>query len=443
MRNKQLTVSSLVRYLKAKLDQDPMIQRVIVSGEISNFTFHRSGHWYFTLKDESSRINCVMFSSNASRCQFKPKEGDSVLVQANVSVFESSGQLQLYVLAMKPMGLGDLYVRFEALKRKLHQEGLFDPQRKKALPRYPMNLCVITGKNTAARQDIITTLARRWPVAKVSEIAVLVQGEEAAQQICTALAYADIQHFDLLILARGGGSIEDLWSFNEEIVARQLASLTTPVICGVGHEVDVTIADLVCDHRAPTPTGAAEMATPDIRDILRQLFLARQQLETTMLHNIQLQRKNWLQRSQAKVFQDPLSLLQETQMKLDYLSSRLGNTEKQVFLVKRRLQNLQSRLIQQSSYRFNQERKRLDGASMTLTHLQKQTILQKKAMLASQIKLLDAYSPLKILGRGYSLVYEKEALLRSVKQVQIGEKIVVQLSDGNIHATVKMKEEKK
>ena len=172
MRNRQLSVSALVRYLKGKLDQDPLIQRVIVAGEISNFTAHRSGHWYFTLKDEKSRISCVMFASNAARCKFIPKEGDSVLVQANTSIFEASGQLQLYVTAMKPTGLGDLYLKYEELKRRLHEEGLFDPARKKPLPQYPMRIVVITGKNTAARQDVVTTLGRRWPLAQVSEIPV-------------------------------------------------------------------------------------------------------------------------------------------------------------------------------------------------------------------------------------------------------------------------------
>ena len=441
MRNRQLSVSALVRYLKGKLDQDPLIQRVIVAGEISNFTAHRSGHWYFTLKDEKSRISCVMFASNAVRCQFKPKEGDSVLVQANTSIFESSGQLQLYVTAMKPTGLGDLYLKFEELKRRLHNEGLFDPARKKPIPVYPMRIVVITGTNTAARQDVITTLARRWPVAQVSEIPVLVQGEGAAAQICAALRQADALNFDVMILARGGGSIEDLWSFNEECVARTLADLKTPVICGVGHEVDVTIADLVADRRAPTPTGAAEMATPQLAEVQGYCLRQRQQLIYLIHQKLRMQRQRYEQQRGSWIFQDPMTLLQPVQMRLDYNTSRLQNTSQRVRTQRTRLDQVSAILLNQTSKHVYLQQQRLGQLRLNLNHHQKQQLMLRQQQLKEKIRLMDAYSPLKILGRGYGLIAQNGHLVRSVQEVKIQEEMQIRLHDGQITAVVKEKEE--
>lgn len=441
MRNRQLTVSALVRYLKGKLDQDPLIQRAIVAGEISNFTAHRSGHWYFTLKDEKSRISCVMFASNAARCRFRPKEGDSVLVQANTSIFEASGQLQLYVTAMKPMGLGDLYQRFEELKRSLNAEGLFAPERKKALPVYPMQICVITGKNTAAREDVVTTLRRRWPVARVSEIPVLVQGETAAGQISEALKSADEMNFDVLILARGGGSIEDLWPFNEEIVARTLAGMKTPVICGVGHEVDVTIADLAADRRAPTPTGAAEMATPDIQEVKFQLTRQRRQLQRLMQDKLSLKRRELNQLMESRVLTEPESLLQDAQMHLAYNTSRLQNTQFRVQRQKDRLIQMSHRLTQSASRSLSAQRQTLQAQRLTLTHLETARLTLTRQHLSQKIQLLDAYSPLKILGRGYGLIYKENQLVRKSAQLQPGDVLTVKMQDGSVSAEVTERKE--
>ena len=438
--SRQVSVSALVHYLKGKLDQDCNIQKVIVAGEVSNFTAHRSGHWYFTLKDEKSRISCVMFASNAARCRFRPKEGDSVLVQANTSVFESSGQLQLYVSAMKPMGTGDLYLRFEELKRKLNSEGLFDASRKKPIPAYPMKIVVITGRNTAAREDVVTTLARRWPVAEVTEIPVLVQGEGAASQICMALKQADELDFDVMILARGGGSIEDLWSFNEEIVARTLADLKTPVICGVGHEVDVTIADLVADLRAPTPTGAAEMATPKMSDVMLQLQSVQQRLNVLMNSRIAMNRQWFDQLNSSRIFTDPMSLLQNAQMHFDFNCSRLQNSTQRLRNQRVRLNNLSSVLLNYTSRQVQLQRQQLQQRSLKLDHQQQQILQSGRRNLQEKIRLLDAYSPLKILGRGYGLVYQDDHLLRSVHDLH-GKEIEVRMQDGRIRASVNEWEE--
>ena len=443
MRNRQLSVSALVRYLKGKLDQDSLIQRIVVAGEISSFTAHRSGHWYFTLKDEHARIQCVMFASYAQRVAFRPKEGDSVLVQANTSVFEASGQLQLLITAMKPTGLGDLYLQFEQLKRRLNAEGLFDPSRKKSLPRYPMNLCVITGRQTAAREDVITTLHRRWPVAQVSEIPVLVQGDGAAAQICAALRQADAMHFDVIILARGGGSIEDLWSFNEECVARTLAAMHTPVICGVGHEVDVTIADLACDCRAPTPTGAAEMATPQIGEVLAQLHRQHQQLCLRMQQQLTQQRRQLQQLQDSRIFEDPMSLLQKAQMHLDYNSSRLQNCAAQLRQHRQTLNQLSHTLLSGASRLISAQRRKLSEQQLLLTRIPPERLKMQHQQLSQKIQLLDAMSPLKVLARGYGLVYDGEKLVRSVKETELHQPLRIRLQDGLLDVVVTKKEEQK
>ncbi|MBQ1468483.1 MAG: exodeoxyribonuclease VII large subunit, partial [Solobacterium sp.] len=292
MSKQVLTVSSLVRYLKNRLEGDSMTQHVLVEGELSNFSNYRSGHWYFTLKDSNAQLRCAMFASSNRKISYVPKDGDKVLVQGDISVFEGRGEMQLIVTNMKPSGIGDLFIQFEALKKKLSEEGLFAEEHKKEIPLYPEHIGLVTGKNTAARSDVLTTLQRRWPVAEVHEYPVLVQGTGSAEQITDALKYMDTLGYDVILLVRGGGSIEDLWSFNSEMLARTIYDLNTPIITGVGHEVDFTIADFVADLRAPTPTGAAERCSPDIREVkdFVQTMKDRLNRETTALLNTSSQR---------------------------------------------------------------------------------------------------------------------------------------------------------
>ena len=277
-----VSVSTLVHYLKSKLESDNLIQKVLVEGEISNFSNYRSGHWYFSLKDENSLIRCVMFSSYNKKVQFAPKDGDKVIIQADVSVYEQRGDIQLLVYAMKSDKIGDLYLQFEKLKAKLYAEGVFDDKYKKPIPLYPMNIALVTGANTAARSDVLTTLNRRWPIAEIHEYSVLVQGNESAGQIINALKQADNNHHDVILLVRGGGSIEDLWSFNDETLARTIFNLKTPIITGIGHEINYTISDYVADLRAPTPTGAAERCAPDQKDVLNMLNVYQTRLNTAI-----------------------------------------------------------------------------------------------------------------------------------------------------------------
>ncbi|MEG1702615.1 MAG: exodeoxyribonuclease VII large subunit, partial [Erysipelotrichaceae bacterium] len=244
------SVSTLVHYIKQSLDHDMNIQSILIKGEISNFTNHRSGHWYFTLKDNKAKLSCVMFSTNVARCPLVLKEGMKVIVSASVSMYEAAGTTQLYVNKVQVDGLGDLYLQYEQTKEKLAKEGLFDPSLKKAIPKYPMSIAIISAKEGAAIQDMLITIAKRWPIAQVSFYPSLVQGNQAVASLIECLKKAEQNHHEVILLARGGGSIEDLWCFNDETLARLIVSLTTPIISGVGHESDTTLVDYVADMRA-------------------------------------------------------------------------------------------------------------------------------------------------------------------------------------------------
>ena len=271
MQNKYITVGQLTRYIKYKIDNDPNLEEVYLKGEISNFKAHSRGHFYFTLKDESSRINAIMFQSSAKKVPFIPQDGMKVLIKGKVSVYPETGSYQIYVSEMLEDGVGNLYIAFEQLKKKLKEEGLFDKDKKKKIPKIPEKIGVVTAPTGAAIRDITSTIKRRWPLAEVYLFPALVQGEGAKESVAKKIKQADNYGLDILIIGRGGGSIEDLWAFNEEIVARAIFEAKTPIISAVGHEVDFTIADFVADMRAPTPTGAAEMSVPDIKDVLNYL----------------------------------------------------------------------------------------------------------------------------------------------------------------------------
>ncbi|MEG2329481.1 MAG: exodeoxyribonuclease VII large subunit [Anaerorhabdus sp.] len=435
-----MKVSVLVRYLKSKLDNDGYLQRVIVSGEISNFVNHRSGHWYFTIKDESSRLSCVMFASSASRSKFIPKDGDKVLVQANTSIFEASGQLQLYCTGIRLDGIGDLHVQFELLKKKLYEEGYFDESHKKSLPLYPMKLGLITGKNTAAREDVLTTLSRRWPVAELTEINTLVQGEGASTQIIDALKKMDKLDLDVILLVRGGGSIEDLWAFNDENLAKCIYQLQTPIITGVGHEIDTTIVDYVSDKRAPTPTAACEIATPDIKEVRQTLSLLRQNLVRKCQNDVEFSRNSLLNLQNSPVFKTPSILYEQKSLHLDYLANRLIGSKYSV--QSKRMQfdkttqnfhNAMSQLVMQLKY---QNTTMENNLKKSVQH----SLESKKENIAKQIQLLDAYSPLNILKRGYSIVKTEQGVCTSIKNIEVNDELQLQLYDGKLRAVVLEKE---
>ena len=384
------------------MDADPLLAQVAVRGEISNYKLYPSGHHYFTLKDESSALKCVLFKGNAFKLRFRPENGMKVIAMGKVSVYPRDGAYQLYCTALAMDGVGDLYAAFEQLKKKLAAQGLFDPSHKKPLPKYPGTIGIITSSAGAAVHDMLRILRKRYPLSYVRLLPVRVQGAEAPGEIAAAIRYANHNHLaDLLIVGRGGGSIEDLWAFNDEQVAYAIYHSEIPVISAVGHEPDVTISDYVADLRAATPSNAAELAVPD-QDALRQNLDA---MSNAMVSSLSRQVKSARQHLQI------LSASQALQSPTGYLEQRRQFVE----LLKNRLLAAQNQNLTRSRQRY----------------------------IAVTAKL-DAMSPLKVLTRGYSMAQtERGEVVRSVSQVSIGERIRIRLSDGSLSATVMNKEEGK
>ena len=395
MIEKEWTVRQLVNYLKNKLDNDFFVQAIWVNGEISNFTAHSSGHYYFTLKDEFARINCIMFANYAARLKTKPADGQKVLVKVNTSIYEKSGQIQLYVTDVTDIGMGILYQRFLELKEKLEQEGVFNSALKKPLPKYPFRIAVVTGKATAARQDVISTIQRRWPVAKIMEFNCLVQGEQAYLSIIEALSKADVSDADIIILARGGGSIEDLWSFNEETLIRFIQQLKTPLISGVGHETDTTLVDYISDYRAPTPTGAAEMATPSLIDVRNEIDDNETRIKRSILNTLNLKNDQITQLAEKKVLRNPELLTQKASMNL---IMNIRSLEHYVIVIQQKryqIENQKKVLSTLKNTLFDHVANELTNNSQMLNERLNQVIANNKQIISHQIDLLNAYSPFK------------------------------------------------
>ena len=397
-----LSITQLNEYIRGKLDQDPMLTQVAVRGEISNYKMYPSGHHYFTLKDENAALKCVMFKGNAARLRFRPENGMKVIAMGKVSVFPRDGAYQLYCTAMAMDGVGDLYAAFEELKRKLAAQGLFDPAHKKPLPKYPGTIGIITSSAGAAVHDMLRILRKRYPLTRVRLLPVRVQGAEAPAEIAAAIGYANHYRLaDLLIVGRGGGSIEDLWAFNDEQVAWAIYRSEIPVISAVGHEPDVTISDFVADLRAATPSNAAELAVPD-REALSQTL---DSMAATMAVSLNRQLKS------ARQHLDVLAGSAALRSPTGYLEQR----EKSLELLKNRLIAAENQSITRSNQRY-----------------------------IAAVSKLDAMSPLKVLTRGYSMAQTEDGqVLRSLRQVEVGQKITVALSDGRLTATVLEKEEGK
>ena len=397
-----LSITQLNEYIRGKMDTDPLLTQVAVRGEISNYKLYPSGHHYFTLKDEGSALRCVLFKGNAVRLRFRPENGMKIIAMGKVSVYPRDGAYQLYCTGLTMDGVGDLYAAFEQLKKKLEAQGLFDPAHKKPIPKYPGTIGIITSSAGAAVHDMLRILRKRYPLSKVRLLPVRVQGVEAPGEIAAAIGYANHYRLaDLLIVGRGGGSIEDLWAFNDERVAYAIYHSEIPVISAVGHEPDVTISDYVADLRAATPSNAAELAVPD-QDALRQNLDA---MSNAMVSSLTRQVK--AARQHLKV----LSASQALRSPTGYLEQRSQSVE----LLKNRLVAAQNQNITRARQRF-----------------------------IAQISKLEAMSPLKVLTRGYSMAQtQRGEVVRSINQVELGERIRIRLSDGTISETVMNKEEGK
>ncbi len=434
------SVKSLVAYLKLKLDNDFLIQNINVVGEISNFNYHNNKHMYFTLKDESSRISCVMFATQARTVKFMPKDGMKVNLVASVSIFEASGSLQLYVSQMSEEGVGDLAARFEALKKKLAEEGLFNDNHKKTFVKYPKRIAVVSGKDSAALNDILTTLNRRWPIAEVDVYPSLVQGPTAHLDLIENLNNIDHLNYDAIILARGGGSIEDLWAFNEEALARTIYNLKTPIISGVGHEIDFTISDFVSDLRAPTPTAAAELITPDIKDV-KQIVNHQQKLLKERMTQI-LNNNNQLVYTYASkpIFMHPELLTTQYSKDLKNLEERLLIFKDKSIKMVHNYNQLSNEFIKSVNKVMSEEKIKLNTLDNQIHNNIKTYKNKVDHHFATQLGLLNSYSPINTLKRGYSIVELDDQVIVSSDDVQIGELIKIKMSDGTIKANVIQKE---
>jgi exodeoxyribonuclease VII large subunit len=429
--NNVWTVTYLLNTIKSTLDQNVLLKSFLIKGEISNFTSHSSGHWYFSLKDEQARISCVMFQGYTKDVLFRPKNGDKVLVRGAITVYNLQGQIQCSVFSMQNDGLGDLFIQYELLKKKLFEEGLFDVTHKKALPKYPNKIGVITGNNTAALQDILKTLSQRWPIAEITVYPSLVQGEQASKSIIRQLLKADKSN-DVLILARGGGSIEDLWAFNNESLARVIYNLETPIITGVGHETDTTIVDMVSDYRAPTPTGAAQIAVPSINETKRLINQFRIDLNLNIKNRL-IQKNNQLdQYKKNRYIIAPQNLWQHHQLELSKLSQQLSLQNVVVQRYSTRLNQLRNALNQRALMYTKLYEQRLNQLDVKLTNTVMSSQEKNRYMFKNMINVLNAYSPLNSLARGYSIVKQDNQIIKLIDDVDYDKELEIRLYDGVI-----------
>lgn len=389
-----ISVSKLNNYIKDKIADDEYLNNVLVKGEISNFKNHYSGHMYFTLKDENSLIKCIMFKSYAQRLDFLPKDGMKVFVLGGVSVFERDGVYQIYVKAMQEDGIGALYKKYEELKQRLKQEGYFDEIHKQKIPLMPKTIGVLTSQTGSVIRDIINVSTRRNPNVNIKLFPVPVQGEGAAEKIASGIRFMnDNKLADVLILARGGGTLEDLWPFNEEVVAHAIYNSEIPIISAVGHETDFSISDFVADLRAPTPSAAAELAVPDIYEIKQKINTYKNRLRLILIKKVEIMKLRYEKCMSNKVFKDPLRNVNDNYMKIDTYLKRLENTIK----------------IKQK---------------------------EEKTKYIELISKLDTLSPLKTLTRGYSIVEQNDRIVKSIKELNAGDKINIRLIDGKINAEI-------
>ena len=416
MERKFITVTTLNKYLKNKFDTDPNIQRVSLKGEISNFKGHSRGHLYFTLKDEQSRINAVMFSFNAGKLTFIPEDGMKVLVIGRVSIYEATGAYQIYIESMEEDGIGNLHLKFEALKKELSQKGLFDEKHKKEIPKYPEKIGIITAPTGAAIKDILTTLKRRYPAVETILFPSLVQGPYAKDDLIKQLKEAENYDLDLLIIGRGGGSIEDLWPFNEEDLAYAIYDSKIPIISAVGHEIDFTISDFVADLRAPTPTAAAELAVPNISNLnilLKQYYIRSSNIiKNSLDYNISKLKSI----KENRVLTNPLAVYEVKEEKLSIIITNLNNYINNKILHSKNLLNRYT-----ENYVLN------NPESLFKTKENNYQILLNK---------LELLNPISILNKGYSIVKIENKIIKNTNYLKVGDNLNIKLSKGYIDAKI-------
>ncbi|HLR11074.1 MAG TPA: exodeoxyribonuclease VII large subunit [Sporosarcina sp.] len=438
--DKYLSVRALTKYIKRKFDADPYLRNVYVKGEISNFKHHTSGHLYFTLKDEKSQIPVMMNRYDARHLQFRPEDGMSVFIVGDVSVYEAHGKYQLYVKTMQPDGVGELYLAFEQLKKKLAAEGLFNEQWKQSLPLYPNKIGIITASTGAVIKDIHSTIKRRYPLVKMTLFPVAVQGEHAVPSIVDAIERANIHasDIDVLIVGRGGGSIEDLWAFNDEAVARAIFSSKIPIISAVGHETDTTIADFVADLRAPTPTAAAEIAVPSQVELLDKTQRMQRTIQQMYQFKINEAKKRLIAYQKSYPLQYPERLYRPFIERLADLEHRFERSMKQLTTNKNtEIDYLNRRLQQQSPLQaIKMQQKELNALQNRLYYSSRQQYKHFEQRFAATLRILSSLNPLHVMERGFAIVYHDDEIQKSVERIKTGNSITIQLQDGTVDATV-------
>lgn len=417
MDKEYIKISELNNYIKSILDKDTFLNKVYLKGEISNFKNHTRGHLYFTLKDDTSRISAVMFYSSAVKLTFTPEDGMNVLVTGRISAYPAQGSYQIYVEAMEPDGLGALYIEYEKLKKKLAAQGLFAPEHKVPIPRFPERIGVITAPTGAAVRDIMSTIKRRYPMCEAILFPCLVQGKDAAPDIVRQIKRADAYGVDTIIVGRGGGSIEDLWAFNEEIVAQAIYESKTPIISAVGHEIDWTIADFVADLRAPTPTGAAEMAVPTVLDIKTLIDNYKIRLNKNIKNMVNTKFIKLRSLRQSFILKNPMSMYEVKEQKLDSLIDTLNKDIKNI---------------------INDKDNSLNKIKLSVVLQNPENLIKdKKIKFDLLVNTLKLVNPLGILDKGYSLVEVDNKIIKSSKDVNVNDILSIRLHEGSIKAEVK------
>lgn len=434
-----LSVSALTKYIKYKFDQDPHLQSVLIKGELSNFKKHSSGHLYFNVKDKESVISGMMFKGNASKLGFEPKEGDEVLIEARVSVYERRGNYQIYVNKMQLDGIGNLYQKLELLKKKLKKKGYFDQSNKKLIPKYPKKIAVLTASTGAAIRDIHSTINNRYPLVEQIQISTLVQGTQARQDIIEKIQYADSLDVDTIIVGRGGGSIEDLWNFNEEDVVKTIFNCQTPIISAVGHETDFTLSDFVADVRAATPTQAAVIATPDQYELLQQIKQYEYTLSRYIKQYIEHQKKQLNHISSYYKFKQPSLLYDQQIQKRDELERQLNHLlNTKVEKSKHHLKLLQQSFnFKNLNQQITQEKQSIYQLHSRLSKIMSNNITNLKTVLKNKLESLNNLSPTNTMLRGYAIVNKDNEVVTSTHKLNENDQISLTMKDGSVDATVK------
>ena len=438
MNIKYYTISALNKAIKNMFDSKAELQNIHLKGEISNFKHHTRGHLYFTLKDETSSLSAIMFAFNAKNLTFLPSDGMKVLVSGRVSVYEMSGTYQIYVEEMVPDGLGNLYLEFEKLKKKLESEGLFRKEHKKPIPRFPTKIGIITAPTGAAIRDILSTIKRRFPCVETILFPSLVQGSDAKDDIVRNIILANTYDLDVIILGRGGGSIEDLWAFNEEVVARAIYDSKIPIISGVGHEIDFTISDFVADLRAPTPTGAAELSVPnktDVTDMLRQI---RTRLMKSMDNKLKNSKDKLNNLKNSYVLKNPISLYEKLEQNFDHLYERLINSIKAIIRYnKEKINTINSSIIfKNPRLLFADKAYNYNEIINKLKICMKKIIDDKKNDYVNMLSKLEVLNPIATLKRGYSVTRMNNKIINKISDVKKGNTIITEISDGKIESVI-------